>query len=113
MKKEQVIRGGVISCVIQDVPAGIGEPVFDKLQADLAKACMSINAAHGFDYGSGFAAGMKGSEHNDLFDVSDSGNIRTTTNFSGGIQEESAMEWIYISGLHLNLSQHLWNRKNN
>ncbi|MFN8143066.1 MAG: chorismate synthase [Bacteroidia bacterium] len=79
--------GGVISCVIQDVPAGIGEPVFDKLQADLAKACMSINAAHGFDYGSGFAAaGMKGSEHNDLFDVSDSGNIRTTTNFSGGIQ---------------------------
>lgn len=75
--------GGVITCVIQNVPAGLGEPVFDKLHAELGKAMLSINAVKGFEYGSGFSgAQMKGSEHNDLQD----GEGRTTTNFSGGIQ---------------------------
>ncbi|HYH55172.1 MAG TPA: chorismate synthase, partial [Anseongella sp.] len=63
-----------------------GEPVFDKLHADLAKAMLSINAAHGFEYGSGFeGTRLKGSEHNDLFENSE-GRIRTQTNRSGGIQ---------------------------
>ncbi|MFZ4520604.1 MAG: chorismate synthase [Bacteroidales bacterium] len=78
--------GGVVSCIITGVPAGLGEPVFDKLQADLAKAMLSINAVKGFDYGSGFtSASMKGSDHNDIF-VSKDNNIRTLTNNSGGIQ---------------------------
>jgi len=78
--------GGVISCTIAGVPAGLGEPVFDKLQADLARAMLSINAARGFEYGSGFkAAAMKGSEHNDPF-IRDGERIRTLTNHSGGIQ---------------------------
>ncbi len=78
--------GGVISCSITGVPAGLGEPVFDKLQADLAKAMLSINAVKGFEYGSGFGgAAMKGSEHNDIF-WNDNGTIRTRTNYSGGIQ---------------------------
>lgn len=78
--------GGIVSCVIQHVPAGIGEPVFDKLQAELAKAMLSINAVKGFEYGSGFAAAsMKGSQHNDAFIQTDNG-IKTATNFSGGIQ---------------------------
>jgi len=78
--------GGVVSCVIQNTPAGIGEPVFDKLQAQLAKAMLSINAVKGFEYGSGFAAaGMKGSQHNDVF-ISTEKGIETKTNFSGGIQ---------------------------
>ena len=78
--------GGVISCTISGVAAGLGEPVFDKLQADLAKAMLSINAVKGFEYGSGFrSASMKGSEHNDLF-VNDGGVIKTLTNHSGGIQ---------------------------
>lgn len=79
--------GGVITCVIQNVPVGLGEPVYSKLQADLASACMGINAAHGFEYGSGFAgAAMKGSEHNDPFISDAEGKIRTTSNNSGGIQ---------------------------
>ena len=78
--------GGVIRCVIQNAPVGLGEPVFDKLHADLAKAMMSINAVKGFEIGSGFdATRMKGSEHNDLFEIKD-GKMSTTTNFSGGIQ---------------------------
>lgn len=78
--------GGTISCVIQNTPAGIGEPVFDKLQAQLAKAMLSINAVKGFEYGSGFAAaGMKGSQHNDIF-ISTEKGVETKTNFSGGIQ---------------------------
>jgi chorismate synthase len=78
--------GGRIKCVVSGVPAGWGEPVFDKLHADLAKAMMSINAAKGFEIGSGFAgAGMKGSEHNDKF-VQEDGKIKTATNYSGGIQ---------------------------
>lgn len=79
--------GGVITCLARKVPAGLGEPVFDKLHADLAKAMLSINAVKGFDYGSGFAsATMKGSDHNDAFGTDDKGKIRTLTNRSGGIQ---------------------------
>lgn len=78
--------GGKIATIIRNVPVGLGEPVFDKLHADLAKAMMSINAVHGFEYGSGFAGSqLLGSQHNDLF-FNDNGNIRTHTNFSGGIQ---------------------------
>jgi chorismate synthase len=78
--------GGIISCIISGVPAGLGEPVFDKLHADLGKAMLSINAVKGFEVGSGFqAANMKGSEHNDAFLKVDN-KIRTNTNFSGGIQ---------------------------
>jgi chorismate synthase len=78
--------GGVISCIISGVPAGLGEPVFDKLHADLGKAMLSINAVKGFEIGSGFSGAlMKGSEHNDLF-VNDGGSVKTLTNHSGGIQ---------------------------
>ena len=78
--------GGIIQCVVKNVLVGLGEPVFDKLQAELAKAIFSINAVHGFEYGSGFAgADMKGSEHNDAFEVVDE-QATTKTNFSGGIQ---------------------------
>ncbi|GAA4024933.1 chorismate synthase [Flavobacterium cheonhonense] len=75
--------GGTITCVIQNVPIGLGEPVFDKLHAELGKAMLSINAVKGFEYGSGFCgARMKGSEHNDLFNEDGT----TKTNLSGGIQ---------------------------
>jgi chorismate synthase len=78
--------GGQVTCVISHVPAGLGEPVFDKLHADLGKAMLSINAVKGFQIGSGFAAaGMRGSEHNDAY-VADAGAIRTSTNRSGGVQ---------------------------
>jgi chorismate synthase len=78
--------GGIISCVIQGVPVGVGEPVYGKLQAALASAMLSINAAKGFDYGDGFSAPLfKGSEHNDGF-FNDNGRISTRTNYSGGIQ---------------------------
>ena len=78
--------GGIITCRIDGVPAGWGEPVFDKLHADLGKAMLSINAVKGFSIGSGFeAVSMKGSEHNDEFIKTDSG-ISTKTNHSGGIQ---------------------------
>ena len=78
--------GGVVSCVIRGVPAGLGEPVFDKLHADLGKAVLSINACKGFEYGSGFAGvTMRGSAHNDPF-YNDGGRIKTSTNHSGGIQ---------------------------
>ena len=86
VKKDGDTVGGVISCVARDLPAGLGEPVFDKLQAALGRALLSINAAHGFDYGSGFAAAkMRGSEHNDRF-VTRGDSIVTETNRSGGIQ---------------------------
>lgn len=79
--------GGVVSCVVQGVPAGLGEPVFDKLHAELGKAMLSINAVKGFEYGSGFeGVKMRGSEHNDEFYTDEQGNIRTRTNYSGGIQ---------------------------
>src|SRR5258708_13765468 len=78
--------GGVIECVVRSLPAGLGEPVFDKLEADLAKAMMSLPATKGFEIGSGFAATrMRGSEHNDPFEMRD-GKIRTATNNSGGVQ---------------------------
>jgi len=78
--------GGIVTCKISGVMAGLGEPVFDKINADLAKAMMSINAVKAFEIGSGFsAASMKGSEHNDPF-ASQDGKIRTLTNHSGGIQ---------------------------
>ena len=78
--------GGVIECVIRGAPAGLGEPVFDKLEADLGKAMLSLPATKGFEIGSGFAsAAMKGSEHNDPFEVRE-GKVRTTTNRSGGVQ---------------------------
>jgi len=79
--------GGVIRGVIKNVPAGLGEPVFDKLSADLGKAMISIPAVKGFEIGSGFeGVKMKGSEHNDSFFVDQEKKIRTKTNFSGGIQ---------------------------
>ena len=78
--------GGVISCVIKGTPVGLGEPVFDKLHADIGKAMLSINAVKGFEYGSGFeGVKMNGSQHNDAF-VSENGKIHTLTNHSGGIQ---------------------------
>ncbi len=87
LKKDGDTAGGIINCVIKNAPTGLGEPVYSKLQADLAGACMGINAAHGFEYGSGFAgATMKGSAHNDPFTKDDAGLIRTTSNNSGGIQ---------------------------
>ena len=83
IRKEGDTVGGVITCVIQNVPKGLGEPVFDKLHAQLGKAMLSINAVKGFEYGSGFqGAQMKGSDHNDVFNKDGS----TQTNFSGGVQ---------------------------
>ncbi|HEY9908790.1 MAG TPA: chorismate synthase [Thermosynechococcaceae cyanobacterium] len=79
--------GGVVECVARSVPGGLGMPVFDKLEADLAKAVMSLPATKGFEIGSGFAGTlMSGSEHNDEFYTDDLGQIRTTTNRSGGVQ---------------------------
>ncbi len=78
--------GGIIECIIRAAPAGLGEPVFDKLEADLAKAMLSLPATKGFEIGSGFAATqMKGSEHNDPFEMREE-KVRTTTNNSGGVQ---------------------------
>lgn len=85
-KNEGDSLGGSITCVIQNTPTGLGEPVFDKLQADLAKAMLSINATKGFEYGSGFAGTkLKGSQHNDSF-INNDNVVKTTTNHSGGIQ---------------------------
>jgi chorismate synthase len=85
-KKEGDTVGGVVSAVIKGVPAGVGEPVFDKLQATLAHAMLSIHAVKGFEYGSGFgAATMRGSQHNDAYEKKGD-TIQTKTNFSGGIQ---------------------------
>jgi chorismate synthase len=85
-KKEGDSVGGTISCICRFVPIGLGEPVFDKLHADLAKAMLSINAVKGFEIGSGFEGTKhRGSEQNDEF-VSNSGQISTKTNNSGGIQ---------------------------
>lgn len=78
--------GGVIECVIRNCPPGLGEPIFDKLEADLAKAMLSLPATKGFEIGSGFAGTLlTGREHNDPFRMID-GKVRTTTNHSGGIQ---------------------------
>lgn len=86
VKKDGDTIGGVVTGVIKGVPVGLGEPVFDKLHADLGKAMLSINAAKGFEYGSGFdGVEMRGSAHNDTFYAKD-GVIKTTTNRSGGVQ---------------------------
>jgi len=86
VKKKGDTVGGAIKCVIAGCPVGLGEPVFDKLHAELGKAMLSINAVKGFEIGSGFAAIEKlGSEHNDEF-YEDQGSIKTKTNYSGGIQ---------------------------
>ncbi len=78
--------GGIVECVARGVPAGWGDPIFDKLEADLAKAMLSIPAAKGFESGAGFSAvTMTGSQHNDPF-TNEGGRIRTRTNHSGGIQ---------------------------
>ena len=83
VKKTGDTLGGTVMCVLQNVPVGLGEPVFEKLHAQLGKAMLSINAVKGFEYGSGFCAtSMKGSEHNDLFNEDGT----TQTNLSGGIQ---------------------------
>ncbi|HHL52042.1 MAG TPA: chorismate synthase, partial [Flammeovirgaceae bacterium] len=85
-RKQGDTLGGVVSCSVSGVPAGLGEPVFNKLHAQLGKAMLSINAVKGFEYGSGFAgAAMRGSEHNDIFTKTEDG-ISTRTNYSGGIQ---------------------------
>ena len=79
--------GGVIECLVRRPPVGLGMPVFDKLEADLAKALMSLPATKGFEIGSGFGGTLlKGSEHNDAFLPSEDGRLRTATNNSGGIQ---------------------------
>lgn len=79
--------GGVVDCVITGVPVGLGEPVFDKLHAELGKAMLSINAVKGFEFGSGFdGIALRGSEHNDQFYVDEAGKVKTHTNYSGGIQ---------------------------
>jgi chorismate synthase len=86
VKKNGDTVGGLVSCVITGVPAGLGEPVFDKLHADLGKAMLSINACKGFEYGSGFAGTeLLGSQHNDIF-VKEDDRIKTKTNHSGGVQ---------------------------
>jgi chorismate synthase len=78
--------GGVVECVVRNAPVGLGEPVFDKLEADLAKGMLSLPATKGFEIGSGFSATrMRGSEHNDPFEMR-GGTVRTATNHSGGIQ---------------------------
>ncbi|MDA8685438.1 chorismate synthase [Robiginitalea sp.] len=83
VRKEGDTIGGVVSCVIKNVPIGLGEPVFDKLHAMLGHAMLSINAVKGFEYGSGFeGVSLKGSQHNDAYNADGS----TKTNFSGGVQ---------------------------
>ena len=78
--------GGIVRCFVTGVPRGLGEPVFDKLHADLGKAMLSINAVKGFDIGSGFdSVHLRGSQHNDSFERADSGAIRTRTNNAGGV----------------------------
>lgn len=88
VRKEGDTIGGQVSCQISGVPVGLGNPVFDRLDADLAKAMLSINATKGFAYGSGFAGmAMKGSEHNDEFFIEkENKTVKTKTNHSGGIQ---------------------------
>jgi chorismate synthase len=86
IRKEGDTIGGVVDCVIKGTPVGLGEPVFDKLHAELGKAMLSINAVKGFEFGSGFdGVELKGSQHNDVF-VKDGDHVSTTTNHSGGIQ---------------------------
>ena len=86
VRKDRDTIGGIVSCVIKNCPPGLGEPVFDRLHAELGKAMLSINAVKGFEYGSGFeGVTLRGSQHNDAFEQRD-GKIHTLTNQSGGIQ---------------------------
>lgn len=86
VRKSRDTVGGIVSCVAKGVPPGLGEPVFDRLHAELGKAMLSINAVKGFEYGSGFeGVKMRGSEHNDAY-YQDGDRVRTRTNNSGGIQ---------------------------
>ena len=94
--------GGIITCVVKNVPVGLGEPVFDKLHAQLGKAMLSINAVKGFEYGSGFESSkFKGSEHNDIFEKDGS----TASNYSGEYKEGYPTEWIFTLMLLLNQLQ--------
>jgi len=87
IRKQGNTIGGIVRCVVRNMPVGLGEPLFDKLEADLAKAVLSINASKGFEIGSGFeGTKMTGSEHNDIFYRDENKSIRTRSNFSGGIQ---------------------------
>lgn len=87
IRRDKNSIGGVVECVARNVPKGLGMPVFDKLEADLAKGAMSLPASKGFEIGSGFAGTfLTGHEHNDEFTVDEQGDIRTKTNRSGGIQ---------------------------
>lgn len=87
IRKEGNSLGGAITCAIRGCPSGWGDPVFDKIEADLAKAVMSLPATKGFEIGSGFAGtDMTGLEHNDEFYTDEDGRIRTKTNYSGGVQ---------------------------
>lgn len=86
-RKDKDSLGGVVECVVRNLPKGLGEPVFDKLEADLAKGIMSLPATKGFEIGSGFAGTtLTGSQHNDEFYIDEKGETRTVTNRSGGIQ---------------------------
>ncbi|MEM7759681.1 MAG: chorismate synthase [Cyanobacteria bacterium P01_A01_bin.40] len=86
-RRDKDSLGGVVECVARNIPQGLGAPVFDKLEADLAKGIMSLPATKGFEIGSGFAGTtMTGSEHNDQFYLDDNGDTHTVTNRSGGIQ---------------------------
>jgi len=87
VRKDGDTVGGKVSCHILNCPVGLGDPVFDKLHADLGKAMLSINAVHGFEFGSGFEGSeMRGSEHNDVFVKNAAGEVKTISNYSGGIQ---------------------------
>ena len=87
VKAEGDTIGGIVACVVKGCPTGLGEPAFGKLQAELARAMLSINAAKGFDYGMGFeGVTQRGSEQNDPFILDEDGEITTLTNHSGGIQ---------------------------
>ena len=86
-RRDKDSLGGVVECVVRNLPKGLGEPVFDKLEADLAKGIMSLPATKGFEIGSGFAGTtLTGSEHNDEYYIDETGKTRTVTNRSGGIQ---------------------------
>ena len=86
-RRDKDSLGGVVECVARNVPRGLGDPVFDKLEADLAKGVMSLPATKGFEIGSGFGGTtMTGSEHNDEFYIDENGETRTVSNRSGGVQ---------------------------
>ena len=87
IRSEGDTLGGVVRCIGRGLPVGWGEPVFGKLDAELARACLSLPACKGFEVGSGFTGTrMRGSSHNDPFVRAEDGSVRTKTNFSGGVQ---------------------------